>query len=103
MWTDIRFSGVLDHLSVIREEKRKLYMLNETVAKIQSMEDIDTLKLYEIMDGIERLIRSVDRRYYYLENLVQDFRQRKQEAASELDELENMLNNYLEIEYSETD
>ena len=103
MWTDISFSGVLKHLSILQKEKRKLYILKESVETLQSMDDVDIVKLHEAMDGIDRLIRSTNRKHFYLEDLVQEFRQRKQEAEFELDELENMLNSYLEIEYSETD
>lgn len=103
MWTEISFSGVLEHLSILQQEKRQLYILKENAEKLQSMEDVNAFKLQEVIGEIDRLIRSVDKRYFFLEDLVQDFRQRKHEAASELDELEGMLNNFLEISYSETD
>lgn len=103
MWIEISLSGTLEHLSILQEEKRKLLALKEVVEVLYNMEDVDRLKLQEVLYQIDRLLRSVDRKYFFLEDLVTEFRKRKEETASELDGLAGMFSNYLDIEYSELD
>lgn len=101
MWIEISFSRTLDHLSILRQEKKKLRLIRDSIEASYMIEDVDILTLHEALDGIDRLLRSVDRRYSFLEDLVIELRKNKQESVSRLDELEGMFNNYLLIEDSE--
>lgn len=101
MWIEINFSRTLDHLSVLRQEKKKLLLIRDAIEASNIIEDLDIRTLHEALDRVDRLLRSVDRRYSFLEDLVIELRKNKQESASRLDELEGMFNNYLLIEDSE--
>lgn len=101
MQIEISFSGTLNHLSILWQEKKKLLMIREAIEAGCIADGADVITLHRAMDGIDRLLRSVDRRYSFLEDLVIEFRKRKQESASELDEMEWLFNNYLMIEDSD--
>lgn len=98
MWVMISFSGILSHLEIIKQERKILLMTKESIESSIITGNSDLITMTEALNLIDRLLKSADRKSLFLEDLVTDFRKKKQESGSQLDELEWLLNNYLQIE-----
>ena len=94
----VNYSGVLNHVEFLKEERRLLQKIEEELKAFYFADGINTTCLSEAIDGIDRLTKSVERKRNYLEDLVSEFRAVQLEAHDTLDELEFYFNNYLEIE-----
>lgn len=101
MKLEISFSGVLSHLSILEQQKKKLYVIKEELENsiLSSNEGLQYLLLAK--ENIERLIRSVDKKYALLEDLVMELKYKKQESEQELIDLDSIVKNQLLIKDSD--
>lgn len=98
MWLEVSFSGILNHLPILEQQKKKLYMIREGLeSSIQSGNEYNH-HLTLAKENIERLIRNIDKKYALLEELVMELKYKKQESEQQLIELDSIVKNQLLIE-----
>lgn len=82
----------------LQQQKKKLYMIKEEIESSMQMYDADINVLMMALDRIERLLRSIDKKYSLLENLVLELEHRKLEAEQDLANMHSFLKNQLMLE-----
>ena len=82
----------------LQQQKKKLYMIKEEIESSMQMYDADISVLMMALDRIERLLRSIDKKYSLLENLVLELKHRKREAEQDLANMHSFLKNQLMLE-----
>ena len=95
---EVSFSGILNHLPILEQQKKKLYMIREGLESSIQLSNEYNYNLSLAKENIERLIRNIDKKYALLEDLVMELKYKKQESEHLLIELDSIVKNHLLIE-----